>query len=55
MSVILGVILLALVAFTSADYTLGRAKVQDPAGVVIAAIFALLCVLFGVAFWGARL
>jgi hypothetical protein len=33
-------------AFTVVDYTLGRATVKDPIRVVLAAVFAVLFVLF---------
>ena len=42
-------LLTALLAFSAADYTLGRALVKDPVRAVVAALFAiLLVVLVGV-------
>ena len=35
----------ALLAFASADYTLGRAQVSDPIRVVVAALFAVVLTL----------
>lgn len=42
---VLLVLFTGLLAFMSADYTLARAKVEDPKRAVIAAIFAVLLVV----------
>lgn len=44
MAEILSVVFTGLLAFSSADYTLGRAQVSDPLRVVVAAVFAVLLV-----------
>lgn len=46
MEVILAILLIALVGFVVADYTLGRARVTDPIRVVVAAVFAVLVAVF---------
>ena len=38
-------LLTGLLAFSVADYTLGRARVSDPVCVVVAAVFAVLTVV----------
>lgn len=49
MTDLFSVLLTGLLAFSAADYTLGRALVRDPVRVVLAALFAvLLVVLAGV-------
>lgn len=49
MNELFSVLLTGLLAFSAADYTLGRARVSDPLRVVLAAVFAvLLVVLAGV-------
>lgn len=42
------VVFTALLAFSSADYTLNRATVNDPVRVIVATIIAVVVVLVGV-------
>lgn len=46
MSEIFTVLFIAVLAFASADYTLARTTVKDPARAIVAAVFAVLVVLF---------
>jgi hypothetical protein len=46
MNHVLTIIFWFVLAFTAADYTLARATVKDPLRAVIAAVFALLFVIF---------
>ena len=45
MSDLFSALLTGLLAFSVADYTLGRARVSDPVCVVVAAVFAVLTVV----------
>lgn len=46
MEEVLNVIFWAVLSFAAMDYTLARATVKDPLRAVLAALFALLVVLF---------
>lgn len=46
MSAILEVLFWLVLSFMAADYTLGRALVRDPVRAAVAAVFAILFVVF---------
>lgn len=46
MNEFLSIIFYGVLAFSAMDYTLGRATIKDPLRAVIAAVFAVLFVLF---------